>query len=115
MNAPAISIPGLVATDKRSIDVHAQFESGDVDDQRVAMLLEREADKRTPLSDLRISVSVTRKRYRLRFEYLGIWTLDERNALRYNTCRGQERYPARLLSKTAFGRSRIGYESEKPS
>jgi hypothetical protein len=31
-------------------------------------------------------------------------TLDERNALRYNTFRGQGIFPARLLSKTVFGR-----------
>jgi len=41
------------------------------------------------------------------FEHLDTATLDERTALRYNTCRGQERHPARLLSKMAFGRSTI--------
>jgi hypothetical protein len=34
-------------------------------------------------------------------------TLDERNALRYNMCYGQDISPARLLSKMEFGRNRI--------
>jgi hypothetical protein len=34
-------------------------------------------------------------------------TLDERNALRYNMSYGQEKYPARLLSKMEFGRNGV--------